>query len=288
MSLPTLIYYIIIGVLYIGTFVLLSKLFYFICLFNFIRIITGTLFILFSLFFLVTGEWQLSGILLGLSLEFLRKFYLYTNTYKFKENKNHISNVVGIILKPIALFLHLGTKAGQYAVSVVDGTVSAKKELKREKAEFENEKQAFKAKEAELEDKYEEILKAWEELIREREEFERQKAGESNNEKKGYSQNRSYQDFKQKSKSKSEKQNKQKTGKYYPEWEKFNFDNLTANNPYDVLGVPQGADKTNIKKAYKKLAMKFHPDRHNNEPSDKMKEAEAIFKLIGNAYDRVK
>ncbi|WP_419420290.1 molecular chaperone DnaJ [Legionella sp. D16C41] len=48
---------------------------------------------------------------------------------------------------------------------------------------------------------------------------------------------------------------------------------------YEVLGVNRNADDGEIKKAYRKLAMKFHPDRNpNNE------EAEEKFKEIQNAY----
>ena len=97
--------------------------------------------------------------------------------------------------------MHLGTKAGQYAVSVVDGTVSAKKELERERADFENEKQSFEAKKREYEEEWEDIKKAWDELIREREEFERHKSGESSGKKKDYSKSEGY----QKSRSKSQK-----------------------------------------------------------------------------------
>jgi DnaJ-domain-containing protein 1 len=191
------------------------------------------------------------------------------------------------------LFLNIGIKTGKYAVSVVDGTASHRIKLKREMAEFENEKAYYKAKEAELEDKYEEILRAWEELIKEREEFERQKAGESNytkynnNSDKGNSQNKTYQDFKEKTQSKKEEQNKQKTGRYFKEWGRFDFENYDKNDPYEVLGISRGMSKKDVKLVYRKLSMKFHPDRHHNEPSDKMKEAEAIFKLIGWAMGRL-
>jgi molecular chaperone DnaJ len=47
---------------------------------------------------------------------------------------------------------------------------------------------------------------------------------------------------------------------------------------YEVLGVPKGADKDQIKDAYRKLAMQFHPDR-NKSP-----EAEEKFKEISEAY----
>jgi molecular chaperone DnaJ len=49
---------------------------------------------------------------------------------------------------------------------------------------------------------------------------------------------------------------------------------------YEVLGVERGADKATIKKAYRKLAMKFHPDQNQGD-----KEAEAKFKEAAEAYD---
>lgn len=49
---------------------------------------------------------------------------------------------------------------------------------------------------------------------------------------------------------------------------------------YEVLGVDKSADDTMLKKAYRKLAMKYHPDRN---PDDK--EAEAKFKEANEAYE---
>ena len=49
---------------------------------------------------------------------------------------------------------------------------------------------------------------------------------------------------------------------------------------YDVLGIAKSASKDEIKKAYRKLAMKWHPDRN----SENTKEAEARFKEIAEAY----
>ncbi|UOF94141.1 MAG: molecular chaperone DnaJ [Bordetella sp.] len=49
---------------------------------------------------------------------------------------------------------------------------------------------------------------------------------------------------------------------------------------YEVLGVTKNASENDLKKAYRKLAMKYHPDRNSNE-----KETEEKFKEVKEAYE---
>lgn len=52
---------------------------------------------------------------------------------------------------------------------------------------------------------------------------------------------------------------------------------------YDVLGVERSASQSDIKGAYRKLAMKLHPDRNPDNP-----EAEQQFKEVNEAYDALR
>jgi molecular chaperone DnaJ len=62
---------------------------------------------------------------------------------------------------------------------------------------------------------------------------------------------------------------------------------------YEVLGIQKGASKDDIKKAYRKLAVQYHPDKNpgNKEAEEKFKEATEAYEILGDdekkqAYDQ--
>ena len=58
-----------------------------------------------------------------------------------------------------------------------------------------------------------------------------------------------------------------------------------AKDLYEILGVPKTATDDEIKKAYRKLAIKLHPDRFATASDEEKKKAEAQFKEINHAYE---
>ena len=60
-------------------------------------------------------------------------------------------------------------------------------------------------------------------------------------------------------------------------------DNIEYQNHYDVLQIEKSASTSDIKKAYRKLAVQWHPDKHSKE--DEKEQATKIFQAIGRAYE---
>jgi len=68
---------------------------------------------------------------------------------------------------------------------------------------------------------------------------------------------------------------------------------MTKRDYYEILGVERNASKDDLKKAYRKLAMQYHPDRNpdNKESEEKFKEAAEAYEILNNddkrtRYDR--
>lgn len=58
-------------------------------------------------------------------------------------------------------------------------------------------------------------------------------------------------------------------------------------NPFQTLGIPTNATKEEAQKAYRKSAMKFHPDRHAGSSLTEQRDAEAKFKAAKEAWEKI-
>ena len=58
-----------------------------------------------------------------------------------------------------------------------------------------------------------------------------------------------------------------------------------VNNPYSVLGVPENASDEEVKRAYRELSRKYHPDSYVDNPLKDL--AEDKFKEVQEAYDMI-
>jgi len=59
---------------------------------------------------------------------------------------------------------------------------------------------------------------------------------------------------------------------------------LSRKDYYRILGVNRNATQPQIKKGYRKAALKWHPDRHATKSEKEQKKAENMFKLVGEAF----
>lgn len=58
-----------------------------------------------------------------------------------------------------------------------------------------------------------------------------------------------------------------------------------SNDLYDVLGVPSSASEADVKRAYRNLALKYHPDRVSHLPEAEKQQAQKAMSTINEAYE---
>ncbi|MFB6261364.1 MAG: DnaJ domain-containing protein, partial [Thiohalorhabdaceae bacterium] len=60
-------------------------------------------------------------------------------------------------------------------------------------------------------------------------------------------------------------------------------DPMAQRDYYDILGVAKDASDEDLKKAYRRLAMKYHPDRNpdDEDAEEKFKEAKEAYEVLG-------
>ncbi len=65
---------------------------------------------------------------------------------------------------------------------------------------------------------------------------------------------------------------------------------MSKRDYYEILGVSKSADAKEIKKAYRKLAIKYHPDKNpdNKASEEKFKEAAEAYDVLSSAEKRQK
>ncbi|MCB1668855.1 MAG: molecular chaperone DnaJ [Porticoccaceae bacterium] len=68
---------------------------------------------------------------------------------------------------------------------------------------------------------------------------------------------------------------------------------MSKRDYYDILGIAKGASEQELKKAYRRIAMKYHPDRNSDDPKsdEKFKEATEAYEVLSDkekraAYDQ--
>ncbi|WP_156499901.1 DnaJ domain-containing protein, partial [Oleiphilus sp. HI0061] len=63
---------------------------------------------------------------------------------------------------------------------------------------------------------------------------------------------------------------------------------MSKRDYYEVLGIERSADAKEVKKAYRRLAMKYHPDRNPDDAQaeEKFKEATEAYEILSDEQKR--
>ena len=65
-------------------------------------------------------------------------------------------------------------------------------------------------------------------------------------------------------------------------------DKNNINNSYSILGISSNASIEEIKKSYRKLIKKYHPDKLQDVSDDVVKMAKSKFQSVQDAYSKIK
>jgi DnaJ-class molecular chaperone len=60
---------------------------------------------------------------------------------------------------------------------------------------------------------------------------------------------------------------------------------LNSEDFYAILGLDQSATDDDIRRSYKRLALKYHPDKQGSKSDEEKKDAENKFKKVAEAYE---
>ena len=80
----------------------------------------------------------------------------------------------------------------------------------------------------------------------------------------------------------------QQGGGYHQRTNTANNNGVSLDNAYKILGIDESANEAEIKKAYRKLAIKYHPDKVAQLGEEFQKGAKEKFQKVQDSYEKIK